>query len=92
MIGFQILPFLKIFITDFSEPKKSRKRKVHINMGNDWMYCVYRNRGKGSITLRVMSLGRFSKKLKSILLDNFYVWGPTSMKVIPHFISKVRKV
>ena len=55
--GFQILPFLKIFITDFSEP---RRLKVRINMDNDWMYQVYRNRGKGSITLGVMSLGRFS--------------------------------
>ena len=30
--GFQILPFLKIFITDFSESKKARKLKVRINM------------------------------------------------------------
>ena len=59
--GFQILPFLKIFITDFSEPKKARKLKVLINMDNDWMYCVYQNRGKGFITLGVVSLGRFSK-------------------------------
>ena len=36
--GFQILPFLKIFVADFSEPKKARKLKVHINMDNDWMY------------------------------------------------------
>ena len=57
--GFQILPFLKIFITDFSEPKKARKLKVRINVGNDWMYHVYRNRIKGSIILVVMSLGRF---------------------------------
>ena len=59
--GFQILTFLKIFITDFSEPKKARKLKVHINMDNDWVYCVYPNRGKGSITLGIMSLGRFPK-------------------------------
>ena len=59
--GFQILPVLKIFITDFSEPKNARKLKVRINMDNDWMYRVYRNRGKGSITLGFMSLGRFSK-------------------------------
>ena len=49
--GFQILPFLKVFITDFSEPKKARKLNVHINMDNDWMYHVHQNRGKGSITL-----------------------------------------
>ena len=58
--GFQILPFLKTFVTDFLEPKKTRKLKVSINMDNDWMYCVYQNRGKGSRTLGVMSLGRFS--------------------------------
>ena len=49
--GFQILPFLKIFIIDFSEPKKARKLKVCVNIDNDWMYCVYQNRGKGSINL-----------------------------------------
>ena len=49
--GFQILPFLKILVTDFSEPKKARKLKVPINMDNDWMYHVYQNRGKGFITL-----------------------------------------
>ena len=31
-------------------------------------------------------------KLKCILLNNFYVCGPTSMKLIPHLVSKVRKV
>ena len=37
---------------------KARKLKVRIN--NDWMYhCVYQNRGQGSITVGVMSLGRF---------------------------------
>ena len=59
--GFQILPFLKIFVPDFSEPKKARKLKVPINMDNDWMYRVYQNRDKGFITLGVLSLGRFSK-------------------------------
>ena len=58
--GFQILPFLKTLVTDFLEPKKARKLKVSINMDNDWMYRVYQNRGKGSRTLGVMSLGRFS--------------------------------
>ena len=51
--GSQILPFLKIFKTDFSEPLKAC-----INMDNDWMYRVYR--GKGSITHGVMSFGSFS--------------------------------
>ena len=40
---------------------KARKLKVGINMDNNWMYCVYWNRGQGFITLGVMSLGRFSK-------------------------------
>ena len=31
-------------------------------------------------------------KLKCISLNNFYVCGPTSMKLILHLISKVRKV
>ena len=26
------------------------------------------------------------------MLNNFYVCGPTLMKLIPHFVSKVRKV
>ena len=58
--GLQILSFLKSFVTDFSEPKTTRKLKVRINIDNDWMCRVYRNGGKGSISLRVMSLGRFS--------------------------------
>ena len=66
------LPFLKIFLTDFSGTMKTRKQKVRINMDNDWMYHGYWNRGQGSITigsyvpcgqgaitLGVMSLGRF---------------------------------
>ena len=60
-MGFQILPFLKIFVTDFSGTKKGRKLKVCINMDNDWIYRVYQNKGQGFITLGVMSLGRFSK-------------------------------
>ena len=55
------LPFLKIFVTDFLGTMKARKLKVHINMDNDWMYHVYRNRGKRSITFVVMSLGLFSE-------------------------------
>ena len=51
MVGFQILQFLKTFVTDFSGTKKARKLKVHINMNNDWMYHVYQNKGQGSITL-----------------------------------------
>ena len=71
---------------------KARKLKVCINMDNDWMYSVHWNKGQGSITLGVTSLGRFSKKLKCILLSNFYVCGPTSMKLISHLISKVSEV
>ena len=51
-------------------PKKARKLKVHINMDNDWMYHVNRNRGRRSITLGVMSLGRFSFSNFAIL-ENF---------------------
>ena len=40
---------------------KARKLKVHINMDNDSMYCVYQNRGQLSIILGVMSIDRFSK-------------------------------
>ena len=39
---------------------KARKLKVRIDMDNDWMYRIYPNRGQGSITLRLMSLGGFS--------------------------------
>ena len=78
------MPFLKIFVTDFSRTMKARKAKVCINMDNDRIYCVYRIRGQGSIILGVISFGRFSKKLKCILLNNFYVCSPTLMKLIPH--------
>ena len=61
VIGFQIFPFLKIFITDFSGTMKTRKLKARINMDNDWMYRVYRNRGQGFITFGVISLGMLSK-------------------------------
>ena len=54
---------------------KARKLKARINMDNDWMYCVYWYRGQGSITLGVISLGRFSKKLKCILLNNLCMWS-----------------
>ena len=68
--GFQILPFLKIFITDFSESKKAIKLKVRINRDNDWMYLLCWNRGKGSITHGVISLGSFSFSNFAIL-ENF---------------------
>ena len=48
------------------------------------------NSGQGPITLGVMSLG--FQNLKCILLNNFYVCGPTSVNLIPHLVSKVRKV
>ena len=41
------MPFFKIFVRDFSGTMKAKKLKVHINMDNDWMYCVYWNRGQG---------------------------------------------
>ena len=69
--GLQILPFLKIFVTVFSEPKKARKLAVRINMDNDWMYRGYQSRGKGFITLAVMSLGRFSKNKNAFCLITF---------------------
>ena len=71
MIGFQILPFLKSFISDFSGTMKARKLKVCINKDNHWLYCVYPNEGQGSITLGVMSLGRFSKKLNTFCSITF---------------------
>ena len=55
---------------------KAIKLKACINMANDWMYLVYWNRSQESITLGVMSLGSF-QKLNCILLNNFYVCGPT---------------
>ena len=56
----------------------ARKLKACINMDNDWMYHVYQNSGQGSISLGVMSLGRFFKKLKCILLNNFLCLWPYS--------------
>ena len=58
---FSNFAILKIFVTDFSGTMKARKLKVWINMDNDWMYRIYPNRGQGSITLALTSLGRFSK-------------------------------
>ena len=55
------MPFLKIFVSDFSGTMQARKLKVCINIENDLLYCVYPNGGLGSITLGVLSLGRFSK-------------------------------
>ena len=68
----------------------ARKLKARINMDNDWMYRVYQNRGQGSITLGDMSLGRF-KKINCILVNNFYVCGPTSMDLVPH-LGTLKKV
>ena len=82
------MPFLKIFVADFSGTMDARKLKVCINVYSDWMYSVYWNRGQCSITLVVMSLGRFTKTLKCILLGIFYVCGPTSMKLVLHLVSK----
>ena len=62
-----VLPFLKIFVTDFSGTMKARKLKVRINMDNDWMYCVYQNKGQRSITLGVMSFCRFSITFVALL-------------------------
>ena len=56
--------------------------KVCINMDNVWMYRIYRNRGQGSITLEDVPLYVFMT----------YVCGPTLMKLIPHLVSKVRKM
>ena len=71
---------------------KARKLKVRINVDNDWMYSVYWNRSQGSITLRVMSLGRFQKIKMHFAQYNFYVCGPPSMKLIPNLVSKVGEV
>ena len=40
---------------------KARKLKFRINMDNDWMYCVYLNRGHGSITSELCPLVAFQK-------------------------------
>ena len=38
------------------------------------------------------TMSSVTAKLKCILLNNFYVCGPTSVKLILHLVSKVRKV
>ena len=83
------LPFLKIFITNFSETVKARKLTAYINMDNYWMYCVYRNtvprvhNSWSSVPWYVF------KKLKCILLNNFCLWSYFNE---PHLVSKVRKL
>ena len=47
LIGFQILPLLKVFLTDFSGTMKARKLKVCLNMDNDGMYLYTRIVAKG---------------------------------------------
>ena len=63
---------LENFLTDFSGTMKSRKLKICINMDSDRMYCVYQNRGQGSITLGVMSLCRFSITYLSSYFNETY--------------------
>ena len=46
---------------------------------------------KGPYLLELCPLLSF-RNLKCILLNNFYVCGPTSMKPISHLVSEVRKV
>ena len=58
---FSNFDILEDFRNRFSGTLKATKLKVCINMDNDWMYSVYWNGGQESITLGVMSLGRFSK-------------------------------
>ena len=67
----RILLFLRNFVTDFSEPKKAIKLKVGINMDNDWIYRVYLNMGKGTITHGVIPLVRFLFSNFAIL-ENFH--------------------
>ena len=90
--GYQYYEFSIIKVSTvnrFLRNYESQKAESSYKHGQDG---VYQNRGHGSITHGVMSLGMFSKKLKCILLDNFYVCGPTLMNFIPHLVSKVRKV
>ena len=91
MVGFQILPFLKIFVTDFSGTMKARKLKVCINMDNDSMYCVYQNKGQGYITLGVMSLDRFSKFKMHFAYKFLCLWLYFN-ETLPHLVSEVRKM
>ena len=51
----------------------------------------WQNGSQGPITLGVMFFGRFSK-FEMHFAYNFYVCGPTSMKLIPHLVSEVGKV
>ena len=46
------------------------------------------NSGQGPITELFPLVG--FQNLKCILLNNFYVCGPTSVNLIPHLVSKVR--
>ena len=47
---FSNFAILEKFVTDFLATMKAKKLKVCINMDNDWLYHVYRNRGQGLIT------------------------------------------
>ena len=71
------MPFLKFFVTDFSELKKAGHLKVHINIDNDWMYRIYQIRGKRFINSWSYIPWYVFKQLKCILLNNFYVCGPS---------------
>ena len=85
------MPFLKIFVTDFSGTMKAQKLKVRINMDNDSIYGVYCNMGQGSITLGVMSLDRFSKFKIHFAYKLLCLWSYFN-EILPHLVSKIRKV
>ena len=58
---FSNFAILENFCYRFLRNYETRKLKVGINMDNDLMYRVYRNRIQGSRALGVMFLDRFSK-------------------------------
>ena len=55
-----------------------------------WGYTGFAMSFCGSVTPSFRD--SVTAKLKCILLNNFYVCGPTSMKLILHLVSKVSKV
>ena len=66
-----------------------RRKKLFMMFRDVMPYTL----GKLSDTSEISSFrDSVTAKLKCILLNNFYVCGPTSMKFIVHLVFKVSKV
>ena len=57
-----------------------------------WGYFGFAMSFRDSVTVIPSFRNSMTAKSKCILLNNFYVCGPTSMKLMLHLVSKVSKM